>query len=301
MKKSLKKFILPAALLIIILISTSGYFVFLNKSKQEIISPLANKSASKISPTKIPSPTATPSATISPTSSLSAQAAPLSGFCERIPVLLYHHIQPYDAAKQKGQTSLTVDNGFFDQQMAYLSSSGYNTLSADQLVNSLISHQQLQGKDVVVTLDDGYQDIFTYAYPIAQKYHIILNLMIPTGLVGGNPDYLTWGELKEMVGSGLVFAYDHTWSHASLGNAPLDKIKYEILTAKTQLEQNLGRPVTIFTYPYGSENSKVISILKENGFTGAFSTIPGFYQCDSFIMSLHRNRIGNSSLAYYGL
>jgi hypothetical protein len=45
----------------------------------------------------------------------------------------------------------------------------------------------------VVTLDDGYADNDIYALPILQKYGIKANLMLATGLVGGNPDMLSLG------------------------------------------------------------------------------------------------------------
>jgi len=114
---------------------------------------------------------------------------------------------------------------------------------------------------------------------------------------------MDWGELRQMVGSGSIFAYDHTWSHYPVGSGSPDKDQYEILTAKQQLESNLGKPVTIFTNPYGSgeNNPRVVAELEQDGFSGAFSTIPGSYQCDSFIYSLHRTRIGNTPLFSYGL
>lgn len=222
----------------------------------------------------------------------------LTGFCINVPILMYHHIQPQTVAKQMGQTNLTVDSGTFDQQMAYLSSSGYRTITMDELAGALKNHQKL-GKVVVVTLDDGYQDAYTYALPIFQKYHITANLFIPTGLMN-NPDYMTWDQLKQMVSNGAV-AYDHTWSHANLGAASADKLKFEVMTSKQQLESNLGKTVNIFAYPYGSETPSVINFLTANGFVAAASTIPGSTQCDSFIMTLHRTRIGNSSLRAYGL
>lgn len=223
-----------------------------------------------------------------------------TGFCLTVPVLMYHHIQPTSVAQQKGQTSLNVDNGIFDQQMAYLVSQGYTTLSADQLVNALRSHSSLPSKSIVLTFDDGYMDNYTYAYPVLQKYHLIGNIMVVTGLLE-NGDSLNWAQLKDMVGSGTFFAYDHTWSHASLSSVSNDKAQTEIMTAKSQLESNLGKTVDIFTYPYGSENSRIASLLSQDGFLGAFSTVGGWTQCDSFIMSLHRSRIGNASLSSYGL
>lgn len=221
-------------------------------------------------------------------------------YCLNVPVLLYHHIQPYEEARQKDQVSLTVDNGVFEQQMAYLSAKGYKTISADTLVNSLKTHSPLPPKPILLTFDDGYMDNYTYAYPILRKYNLTGNIMVVTGLMENN-DMLGWAQLKEMVASNTFFAYNHTWSHAPVGSVSQAKAQSEIITAKTQLEQYLGRTSNIFTYPYGSSSASAVSLLSQNGFSGAFSTIPGFTQCASFIMNLHRNYIGNSPLSYYGL
>lgn len=240
-------------------------------------------------PTSVPIPTPTPTPT---------------GFCLHVPVLFYHHIQPWADAKARGQTSLTVDPGVFDGQMAYLLSRGYTTITAEQLVTALRAHTGLPANSIVITFDDGYEDNFTNAYPILQKYHLQANIMVATGLLGGqgNNSYFSWGELKQMVGSGLISAYDHTWSHYPTGSAGQDKDQFEIMTAKSQLESNIGKPIDIFAYPYGSgqTNSRLIALLQKDGFVGAFSTIGGSLQCDSYIFTLRRIRIGNSSLASYG-
>lgn len=222
-----------------------------------------------------------------------------AGFCLSVPVLLYHHIEPIEQAKTEGHSALTVDVNIFDSQMKYLKDKGYRSISAEDLVNAIVSHKSV-GKAAVVTLDDGYKDAYDFAYPVAKKYGIVLNLMIPTGLLN-NSNYMSWDNLREMVNSGMVNAYDHTWSHYSLPNGNVQKIEMEVMTAKNQLEQNLGKKVNIFSYPYGSNDQKTVNILQKNGFIGAFSTIPSFYQCESYIYALRRNRIGNASLSSYGL
>ena len=54
-----------------------------------------------------------------------------SGYCLNVPILMYHHIQPQNIAKEKWQTNFTVDNGTFDSQMTYLLNSGYTTISLE--------------------------------------------------------------------------------------------------------------------------------------------------------------------------
>lgn len=236
-----------------------------------------------------------------PTVKASPTPVPLTGFCLRVPVLTYHHIQPQAQAIHNKETSLSVDTEYFDKQMEYLVSNNYTPIFVNDLVNALISKSTLPGKPIVVTMDDGYADNYIYALPILKKYNIKANLMLSSGLVGSNSDMLTWDEIREMKASGLIYFTNHTWSHQSLTRIPQAKIETEVDTAKTQIEEHTNQSVNIFTYPYGEFNDNAISTLKSKGYLGAFTTIPGFYQCDSFIMTLHRNHIGNAPLSAYGI
>lgn len=228
------------------------------------------------------------------------------GFCLPVSVLMYHHVQPQEIAQQRGQTSLNVDNGIFDTQMAYLASHGYTTISATQLVQALLTHTQLPGKDVVVTFDDGYLDNYTYAFPVLQKYHLTGNLMAATGLLGttaATNEYYSWDQLRQMVGSGVMYAYNHTWSHYPLAQGPADKDRFEVKTGQQQLQDHLGKVDPIFVYPYGSGQTVgwVKKLLREDGYVAAFSTLYGRVSCDGDIMALPRIHVGNASLASYGL
>lgn len=249
-------------------------------------------------PTETVIPTTTPMPTITPTPK-PPTPTPYSGFCLTVPVLMYHHIQPMQQAIKTGQTTLTVDSNIFSSQMAYLSSHGYHTITAEDLINALRTKQKLPPKTIVITADDGYSDIYTYAYPVAKQYGFILNLMLATGLLE-NPGYLTWNNVKEMINSGAATAYNHTWSHFALNGGNTDKQQTEILTAKQQLESNLGKTNTIFTYPFGTVTNDSLNILTKNGFTGAFGTVGGTVQCDSFLYTLHRTRIGSMAISGYG-
>ncbi len=223
-----------------------------------------------------------------------------SAYCLNVPVLFYHHTQPMAVAREHKNQALTVDNTVFDAQMQYIASHGYTTITAKQLVDALRTHTALPPKSIVITLDDGYRDNYTYAYPIFQKYHLIANIMLSTGLMEGS-DYLTWGQIGEMKSSGLIYYTDHTWSHYGIASGTKEKIQYEILTAKQQIQDHTGQAVDLFTYPYGAFNKNAISLLQQDGFVGAFSTLPGRIQCDSFIMTLHRTRVGNAPLYQYGI
>lgn len=241
----------------------------------------------------------TPAAT--PTPIPSEEPEPnYTGYCLNVPVIFYHHVQPMAEAQAQWHAQFTVDSGVFDAQMAYLVGQGYTPISAKQLADVLINKRGLPSKPVVVTIDDGYEDIYKYAYPIIQKYGIQISLAISTGLLN-NPNYMSWDQLKQMAGSGNVTFYNHSWSHANIAGVSRDKALYEVSTAKKQLSEYLDSNNNVFFYPYGGINNVATDVLRENEYAVGFSTLPGTIQCDSFLMSLHRTRIGNSALSSYGL
>jgi len=280
----------PVLAILAILLMIAGIFIFARlENRKPVIS------YHKIAKTSTIAKSATVSSKIDENAEFTRK-----GFCLSVPAFYYHHIEPADLAAKEGHASLNIDVGAFEAQMKYFVDHGYNTITAEELPASLAAHRGIGGKPILITLDDGYVDSYTYAYPIAKKYGIKLNLFIITGLLGG-PDYLTWSQLQEMVGSGLVFAYDHTVSHYSLPSGNVEKIKSEIVGAKEALEENLGVNVRILAYPYGSYDQKVINVVQETGFLGAYGTSSSFLQCESSIYSLKRTRASGSLPSAYGL
>lgn len=67
----------------------------------------------------------------------------------------------------------------------------------------------------------------------------------------------------------------HTMNHPVLTGIPLYEAKTEIKSSKEYLQQLLGHPVDMFCYPDGRYNLAVKQIVKESGFTGARTCIPG--------------------------
>lgn len=251
-------------------------------------------SAAILSPT--PSMVASVSATISGDIDASGSA---SDYCLTVPVILYHHVEPLAIATLLGHQQLTEDSQIFDSQIGYLVSKKYHFLSLETLVNAIINRKTIPAKSVVITIDDGYIDAYTYAFLDAKKYHVVMNFMIPTGLVG-QPDYLTWDHLKEMAQSPYASIYNHTTTHAPLGQLDQSEIVQEVTTANQDLLKNLGIKNDIVVYPYGSYSDLAIQTIQSLGMIAAVSTDPGTNECLSNIYKLPRVRVGNEPIGDYG-
>lgn len=236
-----------------------------------------------------------------PSASTEAKLEPpyVEDYCLDVPVVMYHHIQPLQMAELLGHKALTVDSETFDAQIKYLKDQGYTAISAADLVNAVRTKTRLPEKSIIMTIDDGYDDNYTYAFMTAKKYQFMLNFMTPTKLIN-TPGYMQWEHLQEMVGSPYAKIYNHTTSHAPLGLLTKDQIVTEVSHANIDLEAKLGLKNTIVTYPYGSYDAEAMETLKELGTRGAFSTDTGSQHCISTIMRLPRIRIGNAPMSEYG-
>jgi peptidoglycan/xylan/chitin deacetylase (PgdA/CDA1 family) len=251
--------------------------------------------------TETSSPISSPSSTPSPTKKVlsAAEQNALFGPCTSLPVLMYHHVETEDSAKQNKREYLNVPPDTFKKQMEYLVAKGYNTISPTDLISYFDSGTDLPSKPILITFDDGYVDNGDLAFPILRSLNLKATIYIPTGLME-NHDYLTWAKIDEMKSSGLINFGNHTWSHTNVGVGH-DKVKTEITTADTQLsDRGLNTPKT-FVYPYGIDTKFGEQILSDLGYKLAFTTVSGRYQCKKQRLSLPRIRIGNSSLSNYGL
>jgi len=97
---------------------------------------------------------------------------------------------------------------------------------------------------------------------------------------GNAADFMmTWDEAREMVASGLVTMGAHTMTHRNLKKLPLDEARDEIETSKRVIEAELGRPVTLFAYPFGNPandyTEAVKDIVREAGFRCATTVVLG--------------------------
>ena len=260
----------------------------------------STSSVATVAATPTNSVPASPSADISasPTPDIDASGS-AQDYCLNVPVVMYHHIEPLDIATQLGHVQLTEDSQIFEEHISYLSSQHYHFLSLEDLVHAILNHGTVPHKSIVITIDDGYIDAYTYAFLMAKKYHAVMNFMIPTGLIG-QPDYMTWDHLKEMAASPYAKIYNHTTTHAALGLIDQDQIIQEVTTANQDLQKNLGIKNDIVVYPYGSYNDLAIQTVKQLGMIAAVSTDPGTNECLSNIYNLPRVRVGNEPIEDYG-
>jgi peptidoglycan/xylan/chitin deacetylase (PgdA/CDA1 family) len=183
-----------------------------------------------------------------------------------VPILAYHMVSA-------DQEMYSIDPQDFDEQMAYLASNGYTTVSLQTLSDGFAGKVSLPAKPVVITFDDGYADNVLTALPILEKHSMGATVFVIAGQVG-QPGYMTWRQLQAMQVRGIEIG-SHTFSHVALSEISQAEQLQEVVAAKDLLERKLGVPVSFLAFPYGKFNVDTFAVLKEAGYRGACSGIAG--------------------------
>jgi peptidoglycan/xylan/chitin deacetylase (PgdA/CDA1 family)/glycosyltransferase involved in cell wall biosynthesis len=83
----------------------------------------------------------------------------------------------------------------------------------------------------------------------------------------------------------------HTEHHLALTTQSRETRRCEVVADKTALEQAIGRPVSIFSYPYGDYDAGVVSVVREAGFLAAVTVDAGLVSAGSDRLMLPRYEV----------
>ncbi|MCP4357287.1 MAG: polysaccharide deacetylase family protein [Chloroflexi bacterium] len=239
-------------------------------------------------PTQTPTPTLTntpppgASLTPTPTPTLSPpQAGPLPtpngiySYTLKTPILMYHYISihPEDADKYRIDLSVAPDD--FRAQMEYLAENGYTAVDPYDLSRAITDKTDLPAKPIIITIDDGYRDNYTNAFPILKEFGFTATIFLATDFLDrGDPNYLTWEMVKEMSDYGIKFEA-HSKSHIDLREQSRDHLVWELLGSQETIAAHIGYRPHYFAYPGGRYDEDTIAVLQELGFWGAVTTMGG--------------------------
>jgi len=213
-------------------------------------SPQVIMTATRTHPKKIsPSPSPTPEWVWNPPGEVIA------------PILIYHHI-----VKREPANRYFLSPAVFEAQMVALQHWGYTSITLSLLVEALTEGALLPPKPVVITIDDGYLEVYTHAFPILKRLGFTGAVYVIAGQVGVGK-YMNATELSELAAAGWEIG-SHSWTHNSLRN-PAVKLPHEIDESRQMLEELLDIPVDTFAFPYGLTSKYVTGLVKDAGYQSA--------------------------------
>jgi len=112
---------------------------------------------------------------------------------------------------------------------------------------------------VVLTFDDGFADVHQHAWPVLQERGLPFTLYLATSFLGATMHWdgstakaagpaLSWGQVEEMVASGLCTLGNHTHRHVR----PERLTALELDECTGAIEARLGVTPRHFAYPWGT-------------------------------------------------
>ena len=205
------------------------------------------------------------------------------------PVLMYHDI------KLMPVNSFDVTIKDFRQQLQWLKSAGYKTLSMEEFIACIQENREFPQKSILITFDDGYEGAYLYAVPELKSRDMKATFFINPwyiGKIAKNYPYMKEEQIKDIADNPLFSIESHTTKHFHLDKLDSEKQLNEFVESKEYIENLIGHQVQAVSYPFGDYNAEVIDNAKKAGYEVAFAiqdrglfggaarfSIPRIYMC----------------------
>ena len=223
------------------------------------------------------------------------EVVPVGSSSIQLPILMYHYIRtpPAPKAAMLGYR-LSVDPGVFQSQMDWLYTHGYHPVNFNDVRDYFAGYRGLPARPVVITLDDGYRDLYTTAYPILKAHGFTAVAYIVPNFVGW-PQYVTREQVVELDRGGIEIA-SHTMSHANLAKLSYGSVMYELVQSKSWLESLVGHPVVDFAYPSGQFTKQTVFAVQQAGYDTAVTELTSVVHSRADRYTWSRVRVGGGEL-----
>lgn len=123
---------------------------------------------------------------------------------------------------------------------------------------------------VCLTFDDGYRDALTRVAPLLARLGLPFTVCVTPELIrGGEERYLDLPRLQELSAFPGAEIGAHGLSHLRLADCDDQTLERELSESKAWLENELGKAVTVMTYPHGSVDRRVRQAAAQAGYRRA--------------------------------
>jgi peptidoglycan/xylan/chitin deacetylase (PgdA/CDA1 family) len=208
-----------------------------------------------------------------------------------VPILMYHRIDVLEPGLPAITRRLTVAPRDFAAQMRWLRRNGFHAVTQRQLFAALEHGAPLPPRPVLITFDDGYRDVLTYAAPVLQRLDMPATMYVITKrLAGRDPSFLTVPMLRRLERYGVEIG-SHTVSHPDLTTLSHRRLRSELVDSRRTLERALGHPVQWLAYPYGAHDARVVELARRAGYVLAVTTRHGDRHAGTRPFRLDRIRV----------
>lgn len=208
---------------------------------------------------------------------------------EPVPILMYHVIAPPPAGAP--YPGLYVEPAEFAEQMQALRDAGFHTVTLDEVEAYWRRGVPLgPGKPVVVSFDNGYSSQYTQALPVLQRLGWVGDENIQLTGLPPSQGGLSQRQVRGLLAAGWELDTQGI-SHAALITLDAEQLRYQVAVARETLQRRYHVPVNWFCYPSGQYDATVEAAVREAGFIGSTTVVPGWAHPSDDPYRLHRLRV----------
>jgi len=189
----------------------------------------------------------------------------------------------------------------FLSQIDFLSERGYRFIGESEFLDGLERPSAGGEKELLLTFDDGYEDVCRLAGPGLLERKIPFHIFLVTDYCGRDNTWdlslgrrpsrhLSWTTIEEMAGNGVTFG-SHGATHRDLIRLSNEERMEELFRSKKEIERKLGRTARTFSYPFGRYDVQLKTLVREAGYEAAFSLYPSHGNDRTDRFALRRNGV----------
>jgi peptidoglycan/xylan/chitin deacetylase (PgdA/CDA1 family) len=173
-------------------------------------------------------------------------------------ILGYHKIGPPPAGGW--ETWFYIPEETFAAQLRHLAENGWQVIDLATFLRGLANPGALPRRAALLTFDDGYRSTREVALPWLRRFGYPAVVFVPTGFIGGRNDFdegnepteaiCDWDDLHALEREGVA-VQSHGVTHRAFSRLDSAEQQEELRSSRAALEAGLGRPVEVFSYPFG--------------------------------------------------
>ena len=185
-------------------------------------------------------------------------------------ILAYHMV---DSQFFWGVTRVTPH--LFSKQINLLLDVGIKFLNISEY---LLLDPQQRKQNIALTFDDGYESVYTQAFPILKAKGLTAGVFINPGFVGQyntwdanfgkRTRHMDWNQILALKEEGWEIG-SHGLSHKDVTKLHPDHASRELQLSHDLIKKHVGECSRVFSFPFGSLNLQVLSICRYIGYTAA--------------------------------
>ena len=184
-------------------------------------------------------------------------------------IITYHRIAPRVAGLPEPLHNVTPQR--FREQVAGLLDCGFVIRPLKEILECRQQGTPIAPRTVVLTFDDGFETVYTNAWPVLRQLGVPATVFLATAYLDGDAPFCcdAWGasykdqappetyrplstaQCREMAADGLVNLASHTHTHQDFRNRP-EEFREDLEKSIDILRTRFGQEQVMFAFPYGS-------------------------------------------------